>query len=537
MLGIGVELVPWAGLALLLSYQPVPALHTAVPQAAVVLPLLILLGGSLTILARRGWLSTSSAGAGPPTFGLQPTPDLSENSPVPEAASPHAPRPEQSPDTRTSLADRAAFLEALSDCLQRAASGASRDESAAPALITLRLPEYREVTESFGHQAGQDLLTAVASRIADLSPPIAATAHIAEDTFAVLLPERENLAAREVGRDLLRRFDVPFDIAGHGVPIEAHVGLAVHSSPGTAFESAESMLRASYSALHQVQRQGGDNFNVYQEENQNKIQWLRRRERLREAIHSDELTLYYQPIVHLVSEDVIGAEALVRWNHPERGLLSPAAFLPLAEETGLVEDIDRWVLRHSLEHAKTWTTASDLPLDWVSVNISPQAVDDDFQSWCLERLGDTSVPDGSLHLEITERWALHDERPLQSLRENGVRLSIDDFGTGYSSLRYLRSLNADVLKIDRAFIQDLGRDEETTAIVQFLMNLSLRLDVEVVAEGVNTPEQLDILRDFGCAMAQGYHFAPPMPADTFIENATSIPGDASPSNGTGPPSR
>lgn len=512
-LRIGAELIPWAGLALLLSAQPFPALRTTVPQAPVVLPLLIFLGGSLLVLVRQRWLAPSTEG-GAPMLGLQPRSNSSQATLSSETTLPQDDPTGRSTGTLRGLADRTVLLDTLSECLKRAAE----DESSSPALITLRITEYREVTESFGHQAGQDLLTAVADRVADLAPPAATTARTAEDTFAVLLPKASYARARDVSHTLLRSFDTPFDVASRQVPFEASLGLAVHPTPDSLFGSAKKMLRASHSAMHQAQRQDGDNLKVYRRDDQRKMRRLRRRERLREAVRQDELVLHYQPIVHLVSEEPVGAEALVRWNHPDRGLLDPSAFMPLAEETGLVEDIDRWVFSQALERASTWTTSPHLSLDWVSVNVSPQSMEGDFQCWCHDKLRDASVPDGSLHLEITERWALREEGSLRSLREEGVRLAIDDFGTGYSSLRYLRSLEADVLKIDREFIQDLGRDEKTTAIVQFLMNLSLRLDVEVVAEGVNAAEQETILRDLGCAMAQGHHFAKPMRAEVLLKH-------------------
>jgi len=513
-LRIGVEVIPWAGLALLLSVQPLSALRTTVPQAPVVLPLLIFLGGSLLVLARQRWLAVPSAEVWSPMLGLQPSSNSSRAPSSSETTLLDDSPTEQFTDTLRSLADRTALLDALAKCLGRAAE----DEPTSPALITLRITEYREVTESFGHQAGQDLMTAVAGRVADLAPPAATTARTAEDTFAVLLPQTNSTRAHEVSRSLLRSFDTPFDVASRQVPFEASIGLAVRPTPDSRFGSAEKMLRASHSAMHQAQRQEGDNLKVYRPDDQREMHWLQRRERLREAIRQDELVLHYQPIVHLVSGDPVGAEALVRWNHPDRGLLSPAAFMPLAEETGLVEEIDRWVFSQVLARASTWTTSPNRSLDWLSVNVSPQSMEGDFQRWCYDKLREASVPDGSLHLEITERWALRDEESLRPLREEGMRLSIDDFGTGYSSLRYLRSLEADVLKIDREFIQDLGRDEKTTAIVQFLMNLSLRLDVEVIAEGVSTVEQEDVLRDLGCAMAQGHHFVKPMPADALLKH-------------------
>lgn len=419
-------------------------------------------------------------------------------------------------DSLTGLADRTALLEETTRVLED-----TKDETEGPALLSITIEEYRGATESFGHDAGQQLIAAAASRIENAIPPRATAARIAEDTFAILLSETNEDQAREVGQTLLQELEVPFEIAGRQVPIQSSIGLALRPDDDTLFSSAEKMLQASYSAMYQVRREDGTNLNVVRGASQDDSRWLHRRERLREAIHQDELTLHYQPIVHLISEEMVGAEALVRWDHPERGLLPPSAFLPLAEETGLVGQIDRWVFERALQQASEWTRSPDGPVDWVSVNISPQSIEDDLQSWSRDKLRDVSLPDGALQLEITERWAIRDERSLRSLRDEGVRLAIDDYGTGYSSLRYLRSLDADVLKIDQEFIEDLGQDQKTTAIVQFLLNLSLRLDVEVIAEGVETAEQAETLQDLGCAMAQGYHFEKPIPAETLVERAYS----------------
>jgi diguanylate cyclase (GGDEF)-like protein len=530
LVDIGLETLPWIGLAAVSLLLPTSVLEGPAPYLHVLPALLILMTGAVVLWGRRQW-SSSALAPSPPSGAPQtqsttvPSGDSSSRDQVAPRRSPQT----QSRDALTGLTDRTHLLDKLSEALAHAAND-SKSSPENPALLTLRTDEYQEVTESFGHKASQDLLTAVATRIADVPPPSATVARIAEDTFAVLLPEVESRRAQEVGENLKDRVESPFNIAGNRVPVEVSIGLAIRPSPDSMFDTAEEMLQASYSAMHQVQRQDGDNLIVFQNGTQKGAGRLQRRERLRQAIREDELILYYQPIVHLVSGDAVGAEALVRWNHPDRGVLSPAAFIPLAEETGLIEELDRWVFNKALEDAERWTNGPGSSLDWISVNVSPQSAEGDLQAWCLHKLSEASILDGSLHLEITERWALRDERPLQPLRDEGVRLSIDDFGTGYSSLRYLRSLNADVLKIDSEFIQDLGRDEKTTAIVQFLLNLSLRLDVEVIAEGVETDQQASILRNLGCAVAQGYHFSRPVPSHRLVERAESTTADTSPPN-------
>lgn len=522
---LGLDALPWIGLAAVPLLLPASVLDNIAPSPQILLPLLILAGGAVVLWARRRW--ATSPGSAVTRSGVARAESTTPSSGELPSAAQSAPRQrpqEQNRDALTGLADRTHLLDELSEALDASTEASRRG---CPALFTVRTDEYQDVTESFGHQAGQNLLTTVASRIADVPPPGATVARISEDTFAVLLPEAESERAHDLGEALKERFESPFDIAEKRIPIEVSIGLATRPSPDSVFENAEEMLQAGYSAMHQVQRRDGENLIVFRSDDQDGTRRLQRRERLRQAIRDDELTLHYQPIILLVSGEVVGAEALVRWDHPDRGVLSPAAFIPLAEETGLVGELDRWVFSQALEDAERWTAGPDSPLDWISVNISPQSAEGDLQAWCLRKLSDASIPDGGLHLEITERWALHDERPLQPLRDEGVRLSIDDFGTGYSSLRYLRSLNADVLKIDSEFIQDLGQDEKTTAIVQFLMNLSLRLDVEVIAEGVETDQQASILRNLGCAMAQGYHFARPVPAQQLVDRVGSALEDPS----------
>lgn len=422
-------------------------------------------------------------------------------------------------DALTGLATRSSLLRQVSQRLDR-----NSDEEDGPALFSLTISEYGDVMESFGYNAGQQFLTAAASRIEDAKPSAVTAARISESTFAALLPGASEDRARELGRTLLKAFDTPFQIAGQQVPVEAILGLAVRSGARSRFSEAAEMLQASYSAMHRGKREDPtSNLNIYQDGDRTRTHRLHRRERLRTAVHQDELVLHYQPIVHLATREVVGAEALVRWNHPERGLLMPAAFMPLAEETGLVREIDRWVFERGLYQTSEWTQSPAGPVDWVSVNVSPQSVDDSFQDWCRDKLRDIPISEGGLHLEITEQRALHGEQFLRQLRDEGVHLAIDDFGTGYSSLRYLRYLNAELLKIDREFIQDLGQDSRATAIVQFLLNLSLRLGVEVIAEGVETTDQENTLRELGCAMAQGYRFSKPIPADALVEYAGRVP--------------
>lgn len=520
ILGLGLETLPWIALAMGSAFFLPSPLQDPIPASQILIPGVILIGGGLAILGRRAALrrlctkpvSQPSTGA---FSSFQFQGDSNSNSSTQNEEDFSIEEARQDP--LTELANRSVLL---SEVAHRLESEPSEDRRLA--LLSITLDEYRDVTDSFGYNGGQELIKTAANRIQNTIPPAAVGARIAEDAFAVLLTEVTTEDAREMGQLLLDTLNSAFQIEGHSVPIAASIGLATQKGKDTPFSSAEKLLQASYSAMLQVQRQGGRTLKVFKGEVAERTQWLRKRERLRQAIRQNELTIHYQPIVHLASQEIVGAEALVRWNHPERGLLPPSAFLPLAEETDLIGDIDRWVFTRALQRASAWTTSPNGPVDWVSVNVSPQSTEGGLQEWCREQLRGVPLADGGLHLEITERWALKDERTLRPLRDDGIRLSIDDFGTGYSSLRYLRTLDADVLKIDQEFIQGLGHDPKTTAIVQFLLNLALRLDVEVIAEGVETEKQEATLRELGCAMAQGFYFSEPVPPEMLTNETNSI---------------
>lgn len=242
---------------------------------------------------------------------------------------------------------------------------------------------------------------------------------------------------------------------------------------------------------------------------------LSRRQRLSGAIDRNELVLYYQPIVDLLEGGIRGAEALVRWDHPDRGLVSPGAFIPFAEETGLIGRIDQWVLRAAVDQVARWRESAS-EVERIRVNVTPhEDLDESFQSDLLDHLDERGVPGHVLELEITERMALEESDQFDYLRERGVRLAIDDFGTGYSSLFYLQRLEADTLKIDPFFTREIQSDGRTNVIVDSILDIADRLGMDVIAECVETEEQRRRLQDMGCPLAQGFLFARPMPVKEF----------------------
>jgi EAL domain-containing protein (putative c-di-GMP-specific phosphodiesterase class I) len=253
---------------------------------------------------------------------------------------------------------------------------------------------------------------------------------------------------------------------------------------------------------------------------------LRRREELQRALRWNEFKLYYQPIIDLRDRSVSAAEALVRWRHPEQGLVTPSAFVPLAEESGLIEDVDQWVLRRAVQKVAAWRRGGCRP-SRMSANLTARKhASTETQQHILQLLDEHDLPGEALTLETTERIAFRHAHPFEALRQAGIQLAIDDFGTGYSALFYLHRFDADALKIDRGFIDGLNTDKQMDILVRAVLDIANHMDMASIAEGVETEAQLGRLRELGCRYAQGYLFARPMPAaafEEFFEEKTPFP--------------
>lgn len=290
-------------------------------------------------------------------------------------------------------------------------------------------------------------------------------------------------------------------------------------SSGPGFAGAEDLLQAADSAMYRVKQEAKASVHVYSPDDVRPEGRLRRRERLEAALERDELVVYYQPVVDLRAGRVAGAEALVRWQHPERGLVAPDSFVSLAEETGLVRRLDEHVLSMAARRASAWIDDPGLsagPDFRMSVNISPHRYDEEeMPRRVREVIAESELPPEALQLEVAERLALRQTRPFRELREEGVSLAVDDFGTGYSSLLYLRHLDADTLEVDQYFVQEINEEQTSSIILRSVLSIGNHLDVNVVAGGVQTAAQRDHLRDLGFRLAQGFFFGRPMPADDF----------------------
>ncbi|SSC24482.1 GGDEF-domain containing protein, partial [Klenkia terrae] len=412
-------------------------------------------------------------------------------------------------DGLTGLANRSLFDDRVAHALTR--TGRTGLD---PAVLSLDLDGFKTVNDTLGHPAGDELLRQVAGRLRDGVRPADTVARLGGDEFAVLLEPgpgdhvEDHLAVAERLRALLC---APYEVAGRVVRVGVSIGLVCADLDGDG--TAASLLRDADTALYRA-KAGGKGRVVSFEADMRAELLLRTRlaADLPEALAAGQLRLVYQPVVHLGSGAVEGFEALLRWQHPLLGEVSPAVFVPIAEEDGSIESIGRWALREACGAAASWRDDGADPAPGVAVNVSvrqlrsPHLVDD-----VAAALTDSGLDPAALCLELTETALVHDTeqaaRALHRLRGLGVRLAVDDFGTGYSSLTHLRQFPVDVLKVDRSFVATIGRDGAQPRIVEGLLELARVMGLSVVAEGVETTEQRDLLRDEGCQSAQGWLFA------------------------------
>jgi len=394
-------------------------------------------------------------------------------------------------------------------------------ESGSIAVLIVDLDNFEEIDHSLGHDVGDQLLTIVAERLELSARPGGAVARLCGDEFAVLLEDVSDKdsaihAAERIGKML----EAPVALGDSEISISASVGITLGGSEG---DSPEGLLREADVAMHEAKRKGKARHKVFDPgaETTTSGRLLVEAE-LRRAIEEGELLVYYQPLVALKTGRIRGVEALVRWQHPTYGLMPPAEFVPLAEQTGLIAQIGRWVLEEACSQVRLWQREhpSDPPLT-LSVNVSAcQFQHPSFVEEIFRTLESTGLDPAHLRLEITESVMMHDvstTSALYKLKGSGVELAMDDFGTGYSNLSYLKRLPIDTLKIDRSYVNGLGSDAEDTAIVHATVAFARALGLNVAAEGIENDEQLARLRELGCELGQGYHFAKPLPSEDVVK--------------------
>jgi diguanylate cyclase (GGDEF)-like protein len=421
-------------------------------------------------------------------------------------------------DSLTELPNRALLHDRLGHALARGARS-----SLATAVLFIDLDNFKVINDSLGHQAGDRLLVTVAQRLRAAVRPGDTAARLGGDEFTVLLEDLSDSAdAMNVAQRFLQQLRVPMNLDGHSVVVSASIGIAI--SDGANAILADDLLRQADIALYAAKGRGRDQFALFESSmSQLPLERLELELDLRKGLQRGEFRVYYQSIVELTSGRITGVEALVRWNHPRDGLVSPDRFIPVAEQSGLIVPLGRWVLREACQQAQTWRLQHpDQPPLVVSVNLSARQ----FQHAGLiedvaEALRDSGLSPHLLKLEITESAAMEAGigtiQVLQALKGLGVLLAIDDFGTGYSSLAYLKRFPVDTLKVDRSFVSGMGQNPHDSAIVQSVITLARTLSLSVTAEGIETVGQLEELRGLACDEGQGFLFARPQPVEAFAD--------------------
>lgn len=420
----------------------------------------------------------------------------------------------------------------LNDRLSHAITRASRSHQSL-AVIFIDLDRFKHVNDSFGHTLGDSLLQKVAGRLSQCVRADDTVARIGGDEFILLLEDvSEEQGASIVADKVLGAFSTPLQINDHEIFVTPSLGIAVYPSNG---EDADTLLRNADAAMYQAKQNGGNTFAFYtQALTERAFERVRLEGSLRRALEREEFSLMYQPQVDMISGAMLGAEALLRWEHPEQGMVRPDRFIPFAEETGMIIPIGEWVLRQACLAASAWREAG-LEIGRVSVNVAgPQLRRGGLVEAVEAALEGARLPPDCLELEVTEGFIMeraeYSLKALEALRDLGVRLAIDDFGTGYSSLGYLKRLPIDVLKIDQSFVRETPDDASNVGICKAVIALAGNLDLEVIAEGVETPAQRDFLIASGCINAQGYLFSRPLPVDELreVEIHTAQAGAAAP---------
>jgi diguanylate cyclase (GGDEF)-like protein/PAS domain S-box-containing protein len=413
-------------------------------------------------------------------------------------------------DPLTGLANRTRFIDRLDHALVRA-----RRTGDGVALLFVDLDHFKSMNDSHGHALGDQLLIKVAEQLASLIREGDTVARLGGDEFAILLDGGADASnASAAAQRLIESLWIPFSVDGRDVFAYASVGVALASGG----EDGAELLRRADLAMYTAKANGKNRFEVFDEGVQSAMgERLKLFDDLQGAVERREFVLHYQPTISIATGEVLGVEALVRWQHPERGLIPPLSFIPIAEESGVIVPLGRWILSEACRQLKAWQQSRpDSSMQSVAVNVSARQIHDPgFVQDVATVLEQSGIDPQCLTLEITESATMRDANTtiavLGELKKLGVRLAIDDFGTGYSSLSYLRQFPFDVLKIDKSFVDAVGAGDAklTSAIV----NIAKSLDLEIVAEGVERRGQLDSLRDLDCDIAQGYYFSEPITAD------------------------
>ena len=414
-------------------------------------------------------------------------------------------------DGLTDLPNRLLFMDRLGQSLSRV-----RWHKRLVAVLFLDLDHFNRINDTLGHDTGDLLLKAVAQRLSSCVREGDTVARIAGDEFTIILSDVAQAEdVPKVTQKIVDTIANPFVVAGRELFVTTSMGISLFPNDG---QDGQTLLKNANAAMYRAKEQGRNHYQHYSPAmNVRTLERLALENSLRHALERKELLLHYQPRVDLETGQIMGVEALLRWQYPNLGLVPPNQFIPLAEETGLIIPIGEWVLRTACQQNKLWQTMGLLPIR-VAVNLSPRQFEKkDFVKTVAKVLKDTDLDPHYLELELTESLIMKSAETsittLRQLNAMGIQISIDDFGTGYSSLSYLRRFPIQALKIDQSFVRDITTDPDDSVIVTAMIILAHSLKLKVIAEGVETKEQLDFLRSLKCHEMQGYYFSRPLPED------------------------
>jgi diguanylate cyclase (GGDEF)-like protein len=420
-------------------------------------------------------------------------------------------------DPLTGLANRDLLLDRLGHALHRVDRYGGR-----VAVLFLDLDDFKLINDSLGHEVGDQLLVQFSRRLTAQLRETDTCARLGGDEFVLVCEDlHDDQEAVRIADRIITGLQTPFRIGDRDVTVGASIGIAVPSSIVAA--APQTLLQAADQAMYRAKERGGSRFDVYNEVlRERAVHRLTTENELRQAVERDELELVYQPIIALDDGRLTGVEALLRWNHPSRGQLPPGQFLPIAENSTVMVALGTWVLQAALAESVRWNRMRPQAPLTVAVNVSlRQLLDDSFDTALERALAATGADPATVHLEITETVLANStpsmKNQLARAAERGVEIGLDDFGTGYSSLTLLKEFPVHFLKIDRSFVNGLGTDRDDTAITDAVIALSQTLELDAVAEGIETPEQLAHLREHGCRFGQGYHLGRPQPAARIDE--------------------
>ncbi|HEX6177539.1 MAG TPA: EAL domain-containing protein, partial [Thermoanaerobaculia bacterium] len=414
-------------------------------------------------------------------------------------------------DALTGLPNRTLF----NDRLAQALAHARRHGAPGVAIMFFDLDRFKTINDTLGHGVGDELLRATAERVTSALREEDTVARLGGDEFLFLLAGVHDVEdAARIGQKILDLFIEPFHVMDHELHVTTSIGISIFPIDGT---DGETLIRNADTALYRAKEAGRNRYQLYAPAmNAIALKRLVIENGLRRALEKNELTLHYQPLVSLHNGSIVSVEALLRWRHPELGNLSPAEFVPMAEETGLIVPLTRWVLRSACAQMKRWHS-DGIALESISVNVSARRFNDaNLPAMITDVLRSTGLEGKYLTIELTESVMMENAEAtistLQQLKDLGIRISIDDFGTGYSSLSYLKRLPIDALKIDKSFVRDIPADGDDAAIAMLIISMAHDLKLSVVAEGVETEEQRHFLETKQCDVMQGYLFSAPLAA-------------------------